>query len=116
VTELVDFLKARLDEDERTARGTMWEGSGNKADWEEIASATLEIGVEVIHTNDRMVNRHVARWDPARVLAEVDAKRRILDTYEAFLDESLTAGLDVALHLLALPYDQHPDYRQEWAP
>ena len=70
---------------------------------------------------------HVAEFDPARVLREVEAKRRILDDYErAFEDRKLhpgdlaLAGARLALHgvvkLLALPYSDRPGYREEWRP
>jgi hypothetical protein len=51
-------------------------------------------------------------WDPARVLAECAAKRRIV-SFAADLTEE---GTDDLLRLLALPYADHPGYRQEWRP
>jgi hypothetical protein len=51
----------------------------------------------------------IARWDPARVLAECAAKRRIVEMYAG------QHGQPYVLHFLALPYADHPDYRQEWA-
>lgn len=105
--DLVGFLKARLDEDEQAAReqdGTM----------------------PYAHQTGPMS----ARYSPERVLAEVDAKRRILDRAEFVaahgpavdhvraldMTTGASAALRDALRLLALPYAQHPDYRQEWAP
>jgi hypothetical protein len=59
---------------------------------------------------------HIVRHDPARVLREIEAKRRIVDRY-AWLREHGDAG-DAAwvLPLLAAAYADHPDYRPEWAP
>jgi hypothetical protein len=69
---------------------------------------------------------HIARHDPARVLRDVAAKRRILalaDKTRAWTDGSAgaTAGYAAAivsdtLRLLALPYVDHPDFRPEWSP
>ena len=65
---LVEFLKARLDEDERIAKagsepgGPVWPNSDS-----ETRTPQME---------------HARRHDPARVLAEVEAKRRILDEHE----------------------------------
>ncbi len=85
---------------------------------------------------------HIARYDPARVLAEVAAKRRIVelhsnagggmghdppggDYYGDFPSACLTCGTPdeyavswpcTTLRLLALPFADHPDYRSEWAP
>ncbi|HEY4631806.1 MAG TPA: DUF6221 family protein, partial [Blastococcus sp.] len=78
---------------------------------------------------------HIARYDPARIMAECAAKRRaVLACREArpdlaFLgarppgmadfpmtphDQHQFAALTLAL--LALPYADHPDYRPEWRP
>jgi hypothetical protein len=63
----------------------------------------------------------IADWNPARVLAEVDAKRRILD-WCARIDPPYGLGGILAgqarriLRWLALPYAGHADYRPEWAP
>jgi hypothetical protein len=51
---------------------------------------------------------HIARHDPARVLADVKAKRAIIG------DEWSDPGWDV-LCALASAYADHPDYREEWS-
>ena len=59
---------------------------------------------------------HIARHDPARVLAEVKAKREIVkfcDDDPLFLDGGW-AYTDRVLRLLASAYDQHPDYDPAW--
>jgi hypothetical protein len=51
------------------------------------------------------------------VLAEVDAKRRILDECGwAVKNGGGSAFVLPVLRLLALPYADHPDYRPDWAP
>lgn len=47
---------------------------------------------------------------PARVLAESEAKRRIVEWMCAWQADVRDEGL----RLLALPYADHPDYREEW--
>lgn len=121
--DLVQFLRARLKEDERTARGVLWEGSGNTLSWDLPASATVEVGTDEFYAGDSTVAQHIARHDPARVLAEVDAKRRIVDHVAHELEDH---GADnpwwyddkllPILRLLALPYADHADYRAEWRP
>ena len=64
---------------------------------------------------------HIARHDPARVLREVEAKRRIVDVAGRRLDRYIGTGAQVAfewltLRLLALPYDDRDGYREEWRP
>ncbi len=60
---------------------------------------------------------------PARVLAECEAKRRIVELLAEdwrISREKLPPGLadhePLLLRLLALPYTDHPDYREEWRP
>lgn len=111
--ELVTWLRAQLEDDERVARTGQADGISQwialedgvviNADSWRIANATAE-------DDKREVAEHIARWDPARVLAEVDAKRRILD------DFSWEAGQVRAIMFLALPYADRPGYREEWKP
>ncbi|MGW1154477.1 DUF6221 family protein [Streptomyces rubiginosohelvolus] len=70
-------------------------------------------------------------WDQARVLAEVQVKRRILDDIVpamngmddridgewgvGAMDPSEYESVDL-LRLLALPYADHPEYQDEWRP
>jgi hypothetical protein len=87
--DLVAFLRARLDEDEQAARETLWEGSGNKPDWELPSSATVDVGGDEFYAGDATIARHIARHDPARGLREVEAKRRIIcDLVRRFISPS----------------------------
>jgi hypothetical protein len=120
---LVAFLQDRLDETARKAEAAKpgpWHADGEN--------------VYASHPTDEVVGytesaEHIAENDPRRVLAEVDAKRRIIVLYDQAATDTgssdyLVAGparlllvaLDPVLHLLALPYAGHPDYRPEWAP
>ncbi len=90
---LVEFLRARLAEDDAAARAFgigVWSVAGPQAE-------------------------HIARWDPARVLAECEAKRRIIEQVRDVKWGGF-AVRDTILELLALPYADHPDYRAWWAP
>ena len=77
---LTEFLLARIAEDEAAARRVAVVGS-------------CEPG-----------------YRPARVLAECEAKRRIVKTAEGGLTSS-----SAAVQFLAAVYSDHPDYRAEWA-
>lgn len=142
---LVDFLRARLDEDERRARSgyysdthwQMWTAGAHLGAWrawrqyfpreqwdvkanDAIADATRDALRERItaHEADRS----------ARVLAEVQAKRQILIAFEAAFtadvrgavgvgaQDGLISGLTEAVKQLASVYADHPDYREEWKP
>lgn len=57
--------------------------------------------------------------DRPRLLAEVDAKRRILDEVVGGLAKEERWARRFAVHLarlLALPYADQPGYREEWRP
>jgi hypothetical protein len=149
--DIVEFLRARLDEDERTARAADVK-QGDDPEWKVSPVLAARIvgqhGALTVRSarDNRPVARvescgddeapdnildgdsvgtHIARHDPARVLREVEAKRRIVDLHVAahaqFADygtprDGAQDALDDVLRLLALPYSDHPDYRAEWAP
>jgi hypothetical protein len=100
VDDLIAWLRAQLDDDERVARGHVADG---------------------LHSD--------CEPQPVRWLAEVEAKRRILNRYQAQLDRQgdwqesqLSADIcaqeyaDWVLPMLALPYADQPGYRDEWRP
>ncbi|WP_326779695.1 DUF6221 family protein [Streptomyces longwoodensis] len=97
--ELVVWLRAQLDEDERIARGATpgpWKWTrGDGSPWEPTASGWLDYTGEYLAGDGDGATLfgpgmtphadavHIALHDPARVLREIDAKRRIVDTYLA---------------------------------
>ncbi|MCX4827162.1 DUF6221 family protein [Streptomyces sp. NBC_01016] len=103
--DLVRWLGAQLDEDERIARATLWDddaalGSGRwrsydrgpgfvhrEARWVVIDGADEGVvDYRPQAADDEAVARHIAEHDPARVLREIDAKREILATVQLHLD------------------------------
>lgn len=109
---LTEFLLARIAEDEAAARG--------------ILPGLLIRRDREIHPGESHGFGFV--WtSPNRVLAECEAKRRIVTEFTSAVDWSQDADcpmpdlyrtragtvLDV-LRLLALPYADHRDYRPEW--
>lgn len=131
--DLVTFLRARLDEDEAVARDAAdydsWrtDDEGGKV----IPSSGIKAGAKtffIASTWFTEYGEHIARHDPARVLREVEAKRRVVARYEeattgAAQEDRLSAAswrpvvsiLAPVLRDLAEPYADHPDYRSEWA-
>ncbi len=126
------FLKARLDEDEAAAKsaahadGADWfVGSSEDADERSIlceGPSTLYAGLtaeyQVAGRIAEETAPHIARHDPARVLREVEAKRRRLKHWiEAGRDADDPPGYSyLAVLDDASVYSGHPDYRQEWKP
>ncbi|MFH9579108.1 DUF6221 family protein [Streptomyces globisporus] len=120
--DLVQFLRDRLDDDERIARHAV------DGPWVDPMGGPIRGGYEerfvIAQQVQRWNSQHIVRHDPARVLREVEAKRRIL--YLAVQLPKVTASTDMfdnsrdawadVLKQLALPYADHPDYRDEWRP
>jgi hypothetical protein len=103
---ITGFIERNLDEDEGVAtqaalaagttdgtpdpRWTVFHGSVG------ASGGVVATGIEDI---DEAAGAHIARWDPARVLAEVAAKRRRLDLHQA----------------VAVPYDdRHGSQGIDW--
>lgn len=57
---------------------------------------------------------HIARHDPARVLAEVAAKRAIVERYMHLAEHGDSGDARWVLPLLAQPNADHPDYDPAW--
>ena len=88
----------------------------------EAAAHLIEAG-EDWHPTDECTTCDATRaarakyGDPARVLADCEAKRRIVKWAKDWpLRPSRPSDEDTILGLLALPYAGHPDYREEWRP
>jgi hypothetical protein len=124
---LTEFLLARIAEDEAVASaasiGRHWTWDGPDLLSDHIGAFRLPeciIDTEGANPPDpEGAGVHIARWDPARVLAECEAKRRIVAEMANYWVEgaSRTGDLpEVVLTALALPYADHPDYRDAWRP
>jgi hypothetical protein len=137
VNELLGFLRAQLDEDERIAREGVPFGTGR---WtaEESYGGRAKIhdsdGGCVVHDDgeqDIGTARHIALHDPGRALRDVEADRKLIRAYCAavhycegsrlpaaemgFLRGRLF-GLEQAIRMRAEVYSEHPGYREEFRP
>lgn len=112
MSDLVEFLKARLDEDEELAREAvdgLYPSEGPDDYVHHLVSAESNC------TDEQY--RHADRWNPFRVLAEVAAKRQVIIAYEASSAPFLAAqrsGLWMAVKALATAYSDHPDFAPAW--
>jgi hypothetical protein len=100
--------------------------SGSQPQWQLRATASEPI--QEMRTGHA---GHIARHDPARVLRDVEAKRRILDLH-ARREDNVAERLGFTapdmcelcgetwpcrtVCLLALPFADHPGYHEEWKP
>lgn len=129
---LVAWLRTQLDEDERVASAVLEAGGP----WYSVHVLELKWGL------GRVDAEHIARWDPTRVLREVEAKRRLLDEYDrvraeveaGYLPEwergkgeelellyerrrkGFLQGLEFAILTRAAVYSDRPGYQSDWAP
>ncbi|MFD5221384.1 DUF6221 family protein [Streptomyces tendae] len=129
--ELVQWLRAQLDDDERTAR------AATEGPW----SVDADSYAEAIYAADRCTTvvaggrwggeasvfestedaLHIARHDPARVLREIDAARVLLAQYEGLKDGLLddmsgVFALETAIRAKAAVYADRAGYREKWRP
>jgi hypothetical protein len=140
---LTEFLLARIAEDEETARDAALEagvtgfGDERRASGAHWVASYHEVCLRRVEGEPRKkllegralglsVAKHVRTHDPARVLAECEAKRRIVGIHSGpefgverrhlCWDSLIRDDKCETLHALALPYADHLDYREEWKP
>ena len=138
--DLIAFLKARLDEIEATAKaatGTAWawEATGDKDNSWAAGHVEGEDGCplsgEIEHGQGIVIDgvcesingnladaAHIARHDPARVLRDVEVKRKLIAEYEDCHNtgnspDHYDGYWDAVVRFAAIDRD-HPDYQQEW--
>jgi hypothetical protein len=124
VTTLTEFLLTCIAEDEGAARFLP------ETRWYVDEDGCLEIPDGTWADGEDYLPNHHNSWylvlDPARVLAECAAKRRIVELHgdNSVGSCSLCATRDTGdplpypcqtLRLLAMPYAGHPDYDGSWA-
>jgi hypothetical protein len=148
-TDLVAFVRARLDEEEHLAREAGLTNGLHIATWTAPCSAELlnlpheapceccritgdNINIYDEGEHDRSQALHIATWDPTRVLADIEAKRVLVDAYVTAKashqwwsdsEQPSESGLAVAsaslsewivvLRTLASMWSTHPDYPTE---
>jgi hypothetical protein len=144
---IIEFLNARIDEDETIAADAKdhhwssddehglldgstpaWCVSSHDGAMQYITDVAYPADQEDADTSD-----HIARHDPARVLAECASKRAIIARFvfwqaggpcpwkqvgdpDYVRHVPHADELEAVLHLLTLPYAGHPDYDPAWTP
>jgi hypothetical protein len=135
--DLAAWLLERIGEDERRARGLRgptWSiAASPPRAWgdDEVDTELLAGGKPIARFNDEyggyLNALHVEHWDPARALAECEAKRSIIWARHGALAiaevspldpraQGVMAAFDLALRRMALVYANRSGYREEWRP
>jgi hypothetical protein len=137
MSDLVAFLRARLDEDEATAKAAdhgRWLPEDKGVSFE-VQEPDGEWALGGFVAADTHANAdHIARHDPARVLREVEAGRMILAEHAAAHtayreaqslppEDARRAGAatqmlvwERVLKIRAAVWRDHPDYDPQWRP
>jgi hypothetical protein len=131
LAELAEFVLARVAEDEAKARSAEWV--------DKPPSGTFDV-VSDCDCNDDHASSNYLAVDPARVLAECEKNRRLIELHhateigwgpdvigcdtchgempETWGPDLLAPGASLwpceTACLLALPYADHPDFQQAW--
>ncbi len=125
VSSLVDFVLARVAEDEAVARaasvGTHWTWDDRQEAMYSDSPTTYGheciIDTEGANPPGPEPGAHIARHDPARVLAQCAAIRAVVDRVR-YEFERQTNGWHTAQKILgdiASIWSEHPEFQQEWA-
>ena len=140
---ITEFLLARIAEDEYDAKAFIndlgqakhWRADDVGGRVRQVESPVFGLDDLIATTNTRMEAAHIARHDPARVLRECAAKRRMVDFIfreavsvdgewgDSHDAAEIRAGkcsdqggkmAEQGLAILAAAYADHPDYLPEW--
>lgn len=122
--DLIAFLRAQLDDDERVAREALKRQTSQRR---------MIRGQMVDVPNQPMPEWRRSVWPPERVLAEIEAKRRLLEphaesdfpydpdgpgpgdySWTARCNECYQDAPCLTVRLLALPYAGRDGWREEW--
>ncbi|MET9138876.1 DUF6221 family protein [Streptomyces parvulus] len=126
--DLVQWLRAQLDEDERIANhtgqpSTSWQNFDMRGELRDDHSRGT-----VAYCPLPSTRRHIARHDPARVLLEIDADRALLKEYASaqaavdanahpdMYDVGRAQGLEEAVRRRASARADRPGYQESWRP
>jgi uncharacterized protein DUF6221 len=132
--DLVAFLNARLDEDERIALAATpgpWHAQEDAVFAGSHRPPGYSRGIAITRASytgsilDHSANAtHIAYHDPASVLREVATKRAIIGSYQALAASEDTSrwhegelfAMEAVVRWMAAIWSDHPNYRQEWKP
>lgn len=120
--DLVDFVRARLDEDEEMASAASPGPWATNAEHDEVTAVdgeTVADGFALSNRQLRATVDHIARHDPSRVLSDVDSARRTLVRCQ----EEMLSSIPRLIHFaqmtvweMAQRWSDHKEFREDWRP
>lgn len=116
MSDLVVFLRAALDEDERIAREAL--ASDQMHPFGDTSLPPLRSDQVPDAMRDYLGGRwgdHAARWDMNRVLADIAAKRAIVERYAYLREYGDEGNMRWVLCTLAQVYSHRPGFDPAWA-
>jgi len=119
---LVEFLLARIEEDEALARPAApgpWHVDAESTEVLAVDGIVVADGFALSGPQTRATTAHIARHDPVRILVECEAKRRIVEECAPNVakDWPFPDGLNLSEFVVAelvQPYADHPDFDPAW--
>ncbi|MGM9472465.1 DUF6221 family protein [Pseudarthrobacter sp. YS3] len=108
--EIIEFLRARVIDEKDRARYASEAHPTDSSWW-----AFTEPLTQGHYQATRRAFRHIDKHSPRQVIAECAAKTRIINVIEK-QGQQLDPINACLVRCLAAPYQDHPDYREEWAP
>lgn len=123
--ELADFLTARITEDYDLATKTQGDQSWDVDPTSKFFGEVVSSDGAIASSADIDDARHIARWDPARVLGDVAARQSIVDGYRSaglkLAQEPMSSPERAAMAVLgrvclqlAQPHAEHPEFANRW--
>jgi hypothetical protein len=118
---IVEFLEARLTEDELTAHAATdaspeWQAYYDYRDVKDI-DGHFVVQADSQHPTTAQA-AHIARHSPARALRECEAKRAIIADFlrrDAVGDLPGRSAVEDILKAISAVYSRHPDYDPAWS-
>jgi hypothetical protein len=131
--DLISWLNAQIDEDERRAKWAATVIEGKWDSWEVVAQQLFAC-CDTVPRIDRVGQHLHYAADPARTLREVEAKRRIVAIHHPYehgvlydsachgcgfsgdLEDPITENVDDCpmLRAIASVYSDRPGFKEEW--
>lgn len=125
---IVEFLEARIAEDEAVAKAALamlGENDPFTQEWQ-FGESMGGFGGLINRAGTRTAisptaeSKHINRHGPVRVLQEVAAKRKLIKAIEELVQHAYgrdsAEAIESELAPLAAIYADHPDFDEEWRP